>query len=851
MRPRAKLEFDVNTFDKLYSAPAEQERVARVLGGLIDSSSDEEAAACSVAPGPSNPGSPRRPEQLGGVAALPVGRGETGAVCLICGESMMDRRLMRVGTGDAALVVHRGCASTAARMGKNTPTSTPVKTDEEPAQKTVIRVQDWQSPPDPAIGSACCVCNGPVEPSSGPCTQVTWRRSLETGWAHTRCLAEPLVADNIMRESPGKTARLLNEIRPPQAGRTIPVTLQLTAGSSAFSPPHLRSGKRPAEKETEGAKSPRRTVSEAHAPRPSPRAAVSSRDTGYGARAGRASEKVSVQRLEPFRLCVTGCCGRSAERDVLCMGCGERPECGEGAHSVCLGLTPGQIAQNLYRCMECRMAELGVDWDISDADLQPLTEHLLESMVQDHGVSAAGTDKVVLWVRNLAAECEKATKVSDLLTHSPNRLKFFGEYLERTGRAASVDLVMRVGAKLGRQDDQSITQDFSRSPQVVRYLKGLRKRHGDDDTGDTPLPFCMFTQVMRSLLTSAKARLDSRALAALYLEYVGGVRVGEAAGDLRGWQAGRNTRIYGNRLEVFFQDRKTSQTCEVVTMARGTKLSGLDPDHALQVLEQQWGLSRKEARDPVTKEKYSYFDSNVLRLNLQGLQADEDRRAKLQSDIMEAPAGPGFPGADTDEGRRLRKYLCGQVTRRANNKAADHMRYVNVGIGEVEALATMPAGGRADADRIPTAFTQWWVDQGWEVTPEPAPLLRSTTSGGLPTTMPWAPGSLAGVLKREFEAAAAAVELSGSPEEQDELSVLPLSMSGVPKWNSHSCRRGGAKRARQLAHMTEGITPAQIDEDINRHFGWMEEALKGGKKRAVAYASTLSVQRRLNVTIGW
>ena len=51
--------------------------------------------------------------------------------------------------------------------------------------------------------------------------------------------------------------------------------------------------------------------------------------------------------------------------------------------------------------------------------------------------------------------------------------------------------------------------------------------------------------------------------------------------------------------------------------------------------------------------------------------------------------------------------------------------------------------------------------------------------------------------------------------------------------------------------MTEGITPAQIDEDINRHFGWMEEALKGGKKRAVAYASTLSVQRRLNVTIGW
>ena len=38
------------------------------------------------------------------------------------------------------------------------------------------------------------------------------------------------------------------------------------------------------------------------------------------------------------------------------------------------------------------------------------------------------------------------------------------------------------------------------------------------------------------------------------------------------------------------------------------------------------------------------------------------------------------------------------------------------------------------------------------------------------------------------------------------------------------------------------------DEDINRHFGWQEEAMKGGKKRAVKYAGTLPAERRIRVT---
>jgi hypothetical protein len=79
-----------------------------------------------------------------------------------------------------------------------------------------------------------------------------------------------------------------------------------------------------------------------------------------------------------------------------------------------------------------------------------------------------------------------------------------------------------------------------------------------------------------------------------------------------------------------------------------------------------------------------------------------------------------------------------------------------------------------------------------------------------------------------------------------ELKSMPSNIHGKPKWNSHSCRRGGAKRARETMNFTEAK-----EEDINRHFGWVEEALKGGKRRQVAYAGTLPPARRISVTLGF
>ena len=54
----------------------------------------------------------------------------------------------------------------------------------------------------------------------------------------------------------------------------------------------------------------------------------------------------------------------------------------------------------------------------------------------------------------------------------------------------------------------------------------------------------------------------------------------------------------------------------------------------------------------------------------------------------------------------------------------------------------------------PSEFAEWWLKQGWDVNPDPAPMLLSSVRGTTPVPMPWQPGSLAGQLKSMMEEAA-------------------------------------------------------------------------------------------------
>ena len=80
------------------------------------------------------------------------------------------------------------------------------------------------------------------------------------------------------------------------------------------------------------------------------------------------------------------------------------------------------------------------------------------------------------------------------------------------------------------------------------------------------------------------------------------------------------------------------------------------------------------------------------------------------------------------------------------------------------------------------------------------PLLCTTvrgTRGTVPLMMPYTPASLGAELKAKMDEAYDSLMASDEPLTADELSCMPLNLHGRPHWGSHSCRRGGAKHARE------------------------------------------------------
>jgi hypothetical protein len=77
---------------------------------------------------------------------------------------------------------------------------------------------------------------------------------------------------------------------------------------------------------------------------------------------------------------------------------------------------------------------------------------------------------------------------------------------------------------------------------------------------------------------------------------------------------------------------------------------------------------------------------------------------------------------------------------------------------------------------------------------------------------------------------------SDSKELEVQSAGLAMNLHG-PRWNSHSCRRGGTKKAR------EGPASREM---IDAHFRWGAKEAK--RQQQVAYASLEEAARRMEVT---
>ena len=146
--------------------------------------------------------------------------------------------------------------------------------------------------------------------------------------------------------------------------------------------------------------------------------------------------------------------------------------------------------------------------------------------------------------------------------------------------------------------------------------------------------------------------------------------------------------------------------------------------------------------------------------------------------------------------------------------------------------------------RVPSAEMLAWLSMGYNVRPADGPAL-CTTGGGrkaTPMPMPWAPTSLASELKKEmtlaYEELIADATARGAAANELTAMDVDLTLEGTPRWSSHSGRRGGTKRARELMHAS-GLT----DKAINRHFRWHNKELN--LDRSVCYAGMLTAEERM------
>ena len=280
---------------------------------------------------------------------------------------------------------------------------------------------------------------------------------------------------------------------------------------------------------------------------------------------------------------------------------------------------------------------------------------------------------------------------------------------------------------------------------------------------------------------------------------------------MHGWECGEYTRIYKNRVEARFDHSKASDSREFTTLARGTA-SGLDMGRNLAELCAAWGRTAVHDQRAETGERYSYIDYYVLRVEIAGM-TETELEAMLDEMERQPPQG-------TDALKQ--KYLRAEAHRRLADDD-DNRKYINV------------AGGR----RIDMEERKdWWRENvGGVVAVNPGPMLAATCNGGThPTDMPLQPGSLSNTMKKTFSSVYEQLLESNSEELEGQSAGLAMNLHG-PRWNSHSCRRGGTKKAR------EGPASREL---IDAHFRWGAKEAK--RQQQVAYASLEEAVRRIEVT---
>ena len=515
--------------------------------------------------------------------------------------------------------------------------------------------------------------------------------------------------------------------------------------------------------------------------------------------------------------------------------------CAVSYHASCLSLSAGHAAaRSVRRCIACRERGLapGATQEQRDAARVLAVKSMLSELTARRGKAPSFRDAL-----QLVERYEKALGTQGTLENSD----LFSEFLRwvaeptgqpipegkrRPGRDDSVGAGRHLSVRTVCANGSALAaaRGFPRhsTEESVQYLLDeLELDFGDESQGDTPLDHPLFLEI-DSIGSSAGllrfysgCRLEyTRTRLALYMEYMGGLRVGEAAGGGEGHGLDANSvYLTSSFLEMLLGHSKNSRRLMHVTVSRETA-SGLDIGEVLSDYLDAWGMplfpgaipgSEAEGAQEAAPEHPQYF---VCRIDLSGLDA-------AHIDGALATALDACPET-ADEAT----WLLSRARQRREHEKME-ARFVNCSGGSEE-----------DARRV----RDFMRSHRLSAEAVPGPLLRASRRVGSevrPTHMPLSCASLGADLKVIFTEAHRLVLERGAASPED----LPGCSVADAKWATHSCRRGGTRRARR----TRGTRVTEVMIDL--HFRWRVRELRAQMQRH--YAGDDPRAERCAVTAGF
>ena len=534
--------------------------------------------------------------------------------------------------------------------------------------------------------------------------------------------------------------------------------------------------------------------------------------------------KYDPEVMKRMRNCVAGICDQSqVEREASCS------MCGRGLHSLCAGLAKSNLATGIFNCGDCMSGSF-----ITASNFTPeqVEQVCVEAWEMCKGALSAFAGKTYDGGAAVIKHIKEWQTQRGILTDPRTNVFALGMFLRWTcvDRHRSVNSTVRI---LTSQMKAMSIPLIMNDPLIKLTLVELRKGYGDAVERDTALPIGHLIAAMGFILNRKRARdvvgrMNAlREAVCMLLEYMAGFRIGEAvsgSGQGHGISA-NNVKIFADAVELTLEDRKTCDHPITVTVARHVP-SGpiLDLGALLMEYLEAWNIPFV-VHHQGTKDEFTQPAYYVARVDLANYTPDTFKAAPAKGYVVD--------GVDTrcefekmllldlNEGvRYCAKELTKRARSRVNNSNLD-ARFVNV------------YGGARGA-------VQSCVDDmvrlgKWEAALMEGPLLRPT-HGKYALHQPMSVGSASRLVKEALTVADVEECKAGRP-------ACDVRPGAVPKWGTHSCRRGGAKRAMDTRGMS-GVESIQIDF----HFGWDEMAHARDHPMQTMYAGTADRGDRTRVT---